>query len=360
MPRSWSLRRTTHDRVGGRRGRHGRRRACGRARRRAGRRRRRSRSTRTASPSGTARSRGRRPRLEVPRGSIFGLIGPNGAGKIDDLLDDRLAAAPDARLARRARSRPGHEPPARCAGGSATCPTCSASTTTCRVDEYLEFFAAAYRVPRKEWPGLDRRPARAGRPRRQAHGDGQLAVAGHEAAPQPGPRARARPRAARARRAGQRPRPPGPRRAARPRSPSCSDMGKTIVDQLAHPRRARGDVHRGRDHGGRPAARRRARPRQIIDTLGGARTVAGALRRRRPARRSPVADDAEQAALLRRLVVDEERGVVEFREERRRPRGALHVRSPKGSSNERLAVRRLNPVLGRELTRAHRGLPGVS
>ena len=55
-------------------------------------------------------------------------------------------------------------------------------------------------------------------------------------------------------------------------------------------------------------------PRQILEQLGGSRTVrvrfAG-----EPAETFTVADDAEQTALLRRLVVDEGRDVVEFSEE---------------------------------------------
>jgi ABC-2 type transport system ATP-binding protein len=91
--------------------------------------------------------------LTVPVGSIFGLIGPNGAGKsttfamISTLLRPTsggltvLGCDPstDARTVRR---RMGFMPDV------------LGVYDNLRVDEYLEFFAASYKIPRAEWSGL--------------------------------------------------------------------------------------------------------------------------------------------------------------------------------------------------------------
>ena len=98
-----------------------------------------------------------------------------------------------------------------------------------KVIEYLEFFAAAYRINGPARPQDVRRGARAGRPRLQARRARHQPVARHDAAARPGPRAAARPAGAAARRAGQRPRPAGPHRDARRCSKSCATMGKTIM-----------------------------------------------------------------------------------------------------------------------------------
>ena len=84
-----------------------------------------------------------------------------------------------------------------------------------KVWEYLDFFARCYGIPADRAAADDRRPARPRRPRRQARHVRPGPLARHAAAAVP--RARARPRPARAapRRAGVRPRPARPRRAAR-------------------------------------------------------------------------------------------------------------------------------------------------
>ena len=83
-------------------------------------------------------------------------------------------------------------------------------------------------------------------------------------------------------------------------------MGKTIVISSPHPRRARGDVHRRRDHGGGPAAGLgHARARSAT-----ARAAAARCGCAWPAARSgsyTVADEAEQVALLRSLVDERQR-----------------------------------------------------
>ena len=91
--------------------------------------------------------------LDVPRGATYGLIGPNGAGKtttlsvIASLLQPtagsvRVAGSDPARDPRTVRRRLGYMPDVLGVYDSTT------------VAEYLEFFAGAYRVPRKQWPAL--------------------------------------------------------------------------------------------------------------------------------------------------------------------------------------------------------------
>ncbi len=88
--------------------------------------------------------------LEVPRGSVFGLIGPNGAGKtttfsvLASLLRPTsgtvsIAGFDPNRHAREVRRKLGYMPDA------------MGVYDGLRVDEYLEFFAASYQVPRTRW-----------------------------------------------------------------------------------------------------------------------------------------------------------------------------------------------------------------
>jgi len=91
--------------------------------------------------------------FDIPEGSIFGLIGPNGAGKsttfsvIASLLkptSGRISVAgfdPTAQP-RDVRRVLGYMPDQLGIYGSLT------------AEEYLRFFAAAYKLPRSEWPGL--------------------------------------------------------------------------------------------------------------------------------------------------------------------------------------------------------------
>ena len=91
--------------------------------------------------------------LIVPRGSIFGLIGPNGAGKsttfamIATLLlptsgSLRVLGADPAASPRDVRRQMGHMPDV------------LGVYDNLRVDEYLEFFAASYHIPRRDWHEL--------------------------------------------------------------------------------------------------------------------------------------------------------------------------------------------------------------
>jgi ABC-2 type transport system ATP-binding protein len=88
--------------------------------------------------------------LDVPAGSVFGLIGPNGAGKtttfsvLASLLRPTsgsvtVAGFDPARHAREVRRHLGYMPDA------------MGVYDGLGVTEYLEFFAASYRVPRTEW-----------------------------------------------------------------------------------------------------------------------------------------------------------------------------------------------------------------
>jgi ABC-2 type transport system ATP-binding protein len=88
--------------------------------------------------------------LQVPRGSVFGLIGPNGAGKTTTFSVLASLLRPTAgsvsvlgfdptRQPREVRRRLGYMPDV------------LGVYDGLRVDEYLEFFAASYRVPRARW-----------------------------------------------------------------------------------------------------------------------------------------------------------------------------------------------------------------
>jgi ABC-2 type transport system ATP-binding protein len=88
--------------------------------------------------------------LQVPRGSVFGLIGPNGAGKTTTFAIMASLLTPTAgwvsvlgfdpaRHPREVRRRMGYMPDV------------LGVYDGLRVDEYLEFFAAAYQVPRPKW-----------------------------------------------------------------------------------------------------------------------------------------------------------------------------------------------------------------
>ena len=89
-------------------------------------------------------------RLEVPRGAVFGLIGPNGAGKTTTFSVLASLLKPTAgrvsvlgfdptRQPREVRKRLGYMPDV------------LGVYEGLRVDEYLEFFAASYKVPRTRW-----------------------------------------------------------------------------------------------------------------------------------------------------------------------------------------------------------------
>jgi ABC-2 type transport system ATP-binding protein len=91
--------------------------------------------------------------LDVPRGAVFGLIGPNGAGKTTtmSILASLLKATAGSALVA------GHDPvtePREVRRRVGYMPDVLGVYDNLRVDEYLEFFAAAYRIPRVSWPSL--------------------------------------------------------------------------------------------------------------------------------------------------------------------------------------------------------------
>lgn len=91
--------------------------------------------------------------LDVPRGSVFGIIGPNGAGKSTTFAILATLLRPTSGTAMVCGSDPTNNPKAvRKALGYM--PDVMGVYDRLRVDEYLEFHAAAYGVPRPEWPEL--------------------------------------------------------------------------------------------------------------------------------------------------------------------------------------------------------------
>lgn len=249
--------------------------------------------------------------LVVPHGSIFGLIGPNGAGKSTTFAMIASLLRPTSGTLSVMGFDPVKHPKAvrRTMGYM---PDVLGVYDNLRVDEYLEFFAAAYKIPSREWPGLIdgllelveltvKKTAmvnslsrgmkqRLSLARSLVH-DPQLLIL-DEPASGLDPRARVE---------------------LRDLLRNLNGMGKTIVISshiLAELEEVCSDVaimEAGKLLASGP-------PRTILDSLGGARTLrvrfAGGT-----AETFTVNDDAEQAALLRRLIVDEERDVVEFVEE---------------------------------------------
>ena len=249
--------------------------------------------------------------LTVPRGSIFGLIGPNGAGKsttfamMASLLlptSGRITVmgADPSRKPRTVRRRMGYMPDN------------LGVYDNLRVDEYLEFFAASYGIARTEWTDLVdgllelvdlsvKRTAmvnslsrgmkqRLSLARALVH-DPELLVL-DEPASGLDPRARVE---------------------LRELLKTLNGMGKTIVISshiLSELEEMCTDVaimEAGKLLAAGP-------PREILERLGGSRNVrvrfaSGA------SETFTVAGDTDQAELLRRLVVDEGRDVVEFIEE---------------------------------------------
>ncbi|MEA2686151.1 MAG: type transport system ATP-binding protein [Actinomycetota bacterium] len=91
--------------------------------------------------------------LDVPTGSVFGLIGPNGAGKSTTLSILASVLTPTSGTARVAGCDPVHD-----ARGVRRrvgyMPDVLGVYDNLSVQEYLEFFAAAYALPRAAWKGL--------------------------------------------------------------------------------------------------------------------------------------------------------------------------------------------------------------
>jgi ABC-2 type transport system ATP-binding protein len=91
--------------------------------------------------------------LDVPRGATFGLIGPNGAGKTTTMSVIASLLRPTAGTVDVAGADPVRDP-ATVRRHVGYMPDVLGVYDATTVEEYLEFFAGAYRVPRKQWPGL--------------------------------------------------------------------------------------------------------------------------------------------------------------------------------------------------------------
>jgi ABC-2 type transport system ATP-binding protein len=91
--------------------------------------------------------------LEIPEGSVFGLIGPNGAGKSTTFAIMASILSPTSGVAEVAGFDPSTDPRSvrRHLGYM---PDVLGVYDNLRVDEYLEFFAAAHELRRSSWPGL--------------------------------------------------------------------------------------------------------------------------------------------------------------------------------------------------------------
>ena len=91
--------------------------------------------------------------LEVPRGSVFGLIGPNGAGKTTTFSILASLLSPTDGEVEVGGVNPSADPRGvrRQVGYM---PDVMGVYDGLRVAEYLEFFAAAYRLPAATWPAL--------------------------------------------------------------------------------------------------------------------------------------------------------------------------------------------------------------
>ena len=296
------------------------------------------------------------------QGEIFGLVGPNGAGKTTTLRILATLLAPDAGDAEIAGASVRRNPDdvRRVLGFM---PDAFGVYDDMKVWEYLDFFARCYGIPaarRRRMIGDLLELVDLGRQARRLRPE---PVARHAAAAVPRPRARPRPAGAAPRRARVGPRPAGPRRAARApaRAPA---LGKTILDQQPHPPRARGAVHRGRDHRPRPGAgpgpgrrhraaaplrRRAARPgpRRRRGPRGRPRLVRGRARRRLGGRssttaRSRSASAATTTASAELLAARGRRGAAD-RSASPGPRAtsrSCSSRSPAGPTEPRSAARR--------------------
>ncbi len=91
--------------------------------------------------------------LTIPTGAVFGLIGPNGAGKSTTFSVLATLLQPTGGRVRVAGFDPVTQPwDVRQHLGYM--PDVMGVYDNLAVDEYLQFFAASYRVPRKRWPSL--------------------------------------------------------------------------------------------------------------------------------------------------------------------------------------------------------------
>ena len=166
--------------------------------------------------------------LELARGDVFGFIGPNGSGKTTTMRILATLLQPtwgEAYVC--GHSIYTHPKEIRRLIGYM--PDFFGVYDDMKVIEYLEFFAAAYRIKgAKRRKVCDDMLELVG-PGLQARRPGHEPLPRHDPAPRPGPRAAARSAGAAPGRAGQRPGPPGAHRDPGPACASSRAMGKTIM-----------------------------------------------------------------------------------------------------------------------------------
>jgi ABC-2 type transport system ATP-binding protein len=249
--------------------------------------------------------------LDVPTGSVFGLIGPNGAGKSTTFAILATLLKPTSGTVRVA----GHDPvaaPFEVRRRLGYMPDVMGVYDNLRVDEYLEFFAAAYHVPRATWPDLvagllelvdlggkqDASVDSLSRGMKQRLSLARALVHDPEVLILDEPASGLDPRA---------------RVELRNLVHGLRDMGKTVVISshiLAELEEMCTDI--AILEAGRLVAS--GTPRDIVASIGGGRRIAVRFADGTD-ELFTVADDAEQVALLRRLVIDEGRHVLEFADE---------------------------------------------
>jgi ABC-2 type transport system ATP-binding protein len=248
--------------------------------------------------------------LDVPRGATYGLIGPNGAGKTTTMSIIASLLKPSAGAVSVGGSDPSREPDAvrRRLGYMPDVLGVYDATT---VEEYLQFFAGAYRVPRKSWPGLldgllelvdltgkrDSQVNSLSRGMKQRLSLARALVHDPEVLVLDEPASGLDPRA---------------RVDLRTLLLTLRDMGKTVLISshiLPELQEVCTDV--AIMEGGRLLAS--GPPRHILSQLGGARRVVARLAGGEE-REFTVADDTEQARLLRDLLA-EGLDIVEFRQD---------------------------------------------
>jgi ABC-2 type transport system ATP-binding protein len=246
--------------------------------------------------------------LEIERGTVYGLIGPNGAGKTTTFAVLASLLRPSAGSVQLLGIDPGDRP-AEVRRIMGYMPDVLGVYDDLRVDEYLDFFASSYRIPKPRRPAViegllelvdlvDKRRAAVNslsRGMKQRLSLARALVHDPEVLILDEPASGLDPRA---------------RVELRNLLVELKDMGKTIVISshiLAELEEMCSEI--GIMEGGRLLVS--GPPRTIRQQLGGARQLevrfADGSRER-----FEVTDDAAQAALLRRLVQDEARDVLEF------------------------------------------------
>jgi ABC-2 type transport system ATP-binding protein len=248
--------------------------------------------------------------VEIERGSVYGLIGPNGAGKTTTFAVLASLLEPTAGSVRLLGIDPSQQPREvrRIMGYM---PDVLGVYDDLRVDEYLEFFAASYRVPKAERGGVidgllelvdlvDKREAAVNslsRGMKQRLSLARALVHDPEVLILDEPASGLDPRA---------------RVELRNLLVELKDMGKTIIVSshiLAELEEMCTEI--GIMEGGQLLAS--GPPRTIREQLGGLRTLEVRFADGTQ-ERFEVADEAAQIALLRTLVTEEHREVLEFTE----------------------------------------------